>query len=227
VTIDERIREVRGRIAAAAEQAGRSPRAITLVAVSKTVPVDACRAALQAGVTDLGENRAQELREKMDLIGARTRWHFIGHLQTNKVRLVVGAAALIHAVDRIDLATAIARRAARMKLTQDVLLQVNVSGEPNKHGVNPDAVAQLAHDVDALEGVKVRGLMTMPPYPNDPEDSRPLYKELATLRNSIAEEIPSARDLSMGMTRDFEVAIEEGATYVRIGEAVFGPRKTP
>ncbi|MGH2700966.1 MAG: YggS family pyridoxal phosphate-dependent enzyme, partial [Actinomycetota bacterium] len=215
---------VRSSIEAAALRSGRGPSAVTLVAVSKTWPADVALEAIRAGVTDLGENRAQEFKEKVALLEGKARWHFIGHLQTNKVRQVVGACELIHSVDRRALAEAIDRRASTRGLVQDVLIEVNVAGDPNKHGIEPGKTVALAAEVDALAGLRVRGLMTMPPYPEDPEESRPYYKELAALSEQLLEELPQAAELSMGMSRDFEIAVEEGATLVRIGTAIFGPR---
>jgi pyridoxal phosphate enzyme (YggS family) len=224
MTVAERLKAVSTSIEDAARRSGRSPSAVTLVAVSKTWPADVALEAISAGVTDLGENRAQEFKEKVALLEGRARWHFIGHLQTNKVRQVVGACELIHSVDRLALAEAIDRRASSRGLVQDVLIEVNVAGDPNKHGISVARAIALAADVDAMVGVRVRGLMTMPPYPDEPEESRPYYKELAALSKRLLVELPEAAELSMGMTRDFEIAVEEGATIVRIGTAIFGPR---
>ncbi|MGH2777366.1 MAG: YggS family pyridoxal phosphate-dependent enzyme [Actinomycetota bacterium] len=224
MTVAEALSGVRSKIDAAARRSERSPSAVALVAVSKTWPADVVLEAIAAGVTDLGENRAQEFKEKVALLEGKARWHFIGHLQTNKVRQVVGACELIHSVDRRALAEAIDRRASTRGLVQDVLIEVNVAGDPNKHGIEPGKAVALAAEVDALAGLRVRGLMTMPPYPEDPEESRPYYKELAALSEQLLEELPQAAELSMGMSRDFEIAVEEGATLVRIGTAIFGPR---
>jgi pyridoxal phosphate enzyme (YggS family) len=224
VTLAERLRAVQERIAAAATRAGRAEDGITLIAVSKTFPSHVIADALDAGVVDLGENRAQELKEKAAVLGPRPRWHFIGHLQTNKVRQVVGTASLIHSVDRVGLAEAIARRAETLGIAQDVLLEVNISGEGSKHGVEPQGAIALALEVAAFDSLRVRGLMTIPPYPEKPEDSRPLYEDMAELSMRLRSQLPDATDLSMGMTRDFEVAVEQGATHVRVGEAIFGPR---
>ena len=227
MTVSERAGKIRALIGAAARRAGRHEDDIVLVAVTKSFPADVCVAALDAGVTDLGENRAQEFGAKVKLVNGRARWHFIGNLQTNKVRMVVGIADVVHSVDRMELAATMARRAASLGITQDVLVEVNVSGEESKHGVPPEAAIEFAAKVEVHDGLRVRGLMTMPPYPLDPEDSRPMYKELASLGNLLREQLPDARELSMGMTRDFEVAVEEGATMVRVGEALFGPRNRP
>lgn len=216
--------EVTRRVSDAATRASRRPSAVRIVAVTKTFPAQAVMEALSAGITDIGENRAQELRDKFAAIGDRARWHFIGPLQTNKVRFVVGVASLVHSVDRVQVAEAIARRARSLAITQEVLIEVNVSGEHAKHGVEPGRALSLAAEVASLEGVSVRGLMTMPPFPRDPQDSRPFYRRLADLSLELRGDMPDAYELSMGMTRDFEVAVEEGATIVRIGEAIFGPR---
>jgi hypothetical protein len=227
VTFTERLRELSERIDAAAAHAGRTGSEVTLVAVSKTFPAHCVREALAAGVTDFGENRAQELQSKAAEIGEGPRWHFVGHLQSNKVRAVVGAAALVHSVDRMDLAEAIDRRAGFLGVIQDVLVQVNVAGDPAKHGAAPAQALELASAAAELGNVEVRGLMTIPPYPEDPEGSRRPYAALARLGDALAAELGRPVELSMGMTRDFEIAIEEGATLVRVGEALFGARRVP
>jgi pyridoxal phosphate enzyme (YggS family) len=224
MTVAESLARVRRTISDAARGAGRDPDDVTLVAVTKTWPADVVLEAVGAGATDLGENRAQEFRDKVMRLGDRARWHFIGHLQTNKVRHVVGSCELIHSVDRLGLAESIARRAAAAGAEQAVLIEVNVAGDPNKHGVEPARAFALALEVQELKGVRVRGLMTMPPYAEDPELSRPHFKDLAALSAQLVAELPDAGALSMGMSHDFEVAIEEGATIVRVGTAIFGPR---
>jgi pyridoxal phosphate enzyme (YggS family) len=222
VTSSANLARVRERIAAAAERAGRSPDAVLLVAVSKTWPEETLREALGAGVEVFGENRAQELAAKARALEKGARWHFIGHLQTNKVRHVVGVAELVHSVDRLAVAEAIAARAMSLGIVEDVLIEVNVAGDPTKHGVAPADALRLVDAVAALEGVRARGFMTMPPWPERPEDSRPHYRALAQLGREVGAS--SGWELSMGMSRDFEVAIEEGATIVRVGEAIFGRR---
>lgn len=224
MTIADRWGEVVTRVERAAERSGRDPADVTVIAVAKTFPADAVAEAIAAGATDIGENRAQELRDKMAALGDRARWHFVGHLQTNKVRALAGRVALVHSVDRFGLGEAIARRAAGIGTTQDVLIEVNLGGESSKAGVEPARAAALAAEVDALDDIAVRGLMAIPPSAPDPEQTRSFFKELAALRDDVIEGVPSATGLSMGMTRDFEVAIEEGATWVRVGEAIFGPR---
>ena len=224
MTLEERLHVVHERIANACTRAARDPREVTLVAVAKTFPVDRVMAAIEAGALDIGENRAQELKEKAAVIGDRARWHFIGPLQTNKVRQVVGISTLIHSVDRFGLGEAIARRARTMGIVQDVLVEVNIAGEPSKAGVEPPGTVALATELHGLEGIRVKGLMAIPPQTDDPEGARPYFEHLADLGAQLQADVPGAGELSMGMTGDLEVAVEEGATLVRVGRAIFGPR---
>ncbi|MDQ3986945.1 MAG: YggS family pyridoxal phosphate-dependent enzyme [Actinomycetota bacterium] len=221
MTLADRVTRFNNRLAAAADSAGRVPGDITVVAVSKTFPAAAVLEAADMGVSDFGENRAQELKRKLTQIDRPLRWHFVGRLQTNKVRDVVSKVVLVHSVESFRLAEAIGRRATGAGAPQEVLIEVNTGG---KGGIDPAAAVDLAEDADRVDGVSVRGLMTIPAFPHDPEDSRPAYKELADLGAALQERLPGADQLSMGMTRDLEVAIEEGATIVRVGEAIFGPR---
>jgi PLP dependent protein len=217
VSIAENLRAVRERMERAAVRAGRDPASVRLVAVSKTQPADAVRAAYHAGCRDFGENYAQELVDKAAaLADLAPRWHHIGHLQSNKVRALAGKVALYHAVDRASLAAEIARRSERAA----VLLQVNVAGEVQKSGCRPDDLPALVSAVRALGNIELRGLMTMPPAA-EPEAVRPWFRALRELRDHLAPELP---ELSMGMSHDFDVAIEEGATLVRVGTAIFGAR---
>jgi pyridoxal phosphate enzyme (YggS family) len=225
MSIAERYASVCARVEAAAHRAGRDPADVTLVAVSKTWPADVLADAARSGVAVFGENRAQELKEKHAVLGSRVRWHFVGPLQSNKVRAVVGVAELVHSVDRYGLAEAIARRARSLGIVQDVLIEVNVGGEATKHGVEPAGAARLAEEVAGLDGIAVRGLMAIPPRTGDPEEARPYFRDLVAIRDLVAASVPGATDLSMGMSGDFEQAIEEGATIVRVGEAIFGPRR--
>jgi PLP dependent protein len=224
VSFGERHGRVRERMAKAAQRAGRSPSEVRLVAVAKGFGPRAIQEAIDAGVTDVGENRAQDLQEKAPLVDGRVTWHFVGHLQRNKVTTVVGTASLIHSLDRMSLAEAIARRARSSGITQDVLVQVNVAAENTKHGVEPPGMVELAVGAADLDWLVVKGLMTIPPLTEDPERARPYFWKLAQLRGELIGPLPGATELSMGMSRDFEVAIEEGATMVRVGEALFGPR---
>lgn len=218
-----RLAEVRDRIESAAVRSGRAPAEVRLVAVSKKFPLDAIQEAIDLGIEDFGENRAQEFREKVEILGSKARWHFVGHVQTNKARQVLGA-HLVHSVDRYGLAEALDRRARRAGGRQDVLIEVNVSGEPAKHGVEPARLGPLAEEVAGLEGLDLRGLMTMAPRLEDPERARPIFAGLRELSEMVQVSVPGAGELSMGMTDDYEVAVEEGATIVRVGRAIFGPR---
>jgi len=212
----ERVRE---RVAKAAERAGRRPSAVLLIGVSKTVEVARIREAIEGGVPALGENRVQEAKEKVAEIGRPVPWHLIGHLQTNKVRDALEIFDVIHSLDRLDLAKELDKRARARGRTVDALVEVNLAGEASKGGVAPDGLDELLHAVAAMSMVKVRGLMAIPPEAKEPDDSRVWFRALRKLgeRHGFAE-------LSMGMSGDFEVAIEEGATMVRVGTAIFGPR---
>ena len=223
--IGDRWQAVRARVAEACERAGRSPDEVTIVAVSKTHPIDAVRAAAAAGATDFGENYAQELAGKRAELPAELnhiRWHFIGRLQRNKAKLVAGQVALIHAVDSVDLALELSKRTG---IVQPILLSVNVADESTKGGVTPAAVRDLARALAGVPKLRLDGLMTMPPPSDDPEASRPIFDELRGLRDRLADELGAPLPvLSMGMSGDFEVAIAAGATHVRIGTAIFGER---
>lgn len=225
-SIGDRWREVRGRVTEACVAAGRSPDEVTIIAVSKTHPAAAIREALEAGATDFGENYAQELATKMsDLtdVAPRVRWHFIGRLQSNKAKLVAGKVALVHAVDSVSLGTELAKRAGGA--VQPVLISVNVAGEATKGGVTPADAPALARALAATAGLRLDGLMTMPPPSDDPEASRPAFEALATLRDQLVSELGHPLPvLSMGMSGDYEVAIACGATHVRVGTAIFGVR---
>jgi PLP dependent protein len=218
-----RLADVRRRIAEAADRAGRSASAVTLVAVSKGFPVDRVLELRAAGHADFGESKAQELRDKAAAAGPGVRWHFVGQLQRNKVRNVVGVATLIHSVDRLRLAEAIADRAQRDGRVQRVLVQVNVAQEPAKAGCRPEEALPLVARVRALPGVACQGLMAIPPMEGDP---RPHFRLLREQRDELRSRFPEVQHLSMGMSNDFDVAVEEGATIVRVGEAIFGPRET-
>jgi PLP dependent protein len=223
--IATRLAEVRERIARAAERAGRAPGDVTIVAVSKRHPIEAIAAAHRAGVTDVGENYAQEMVAKMEaLSGVPLAWHFIGRLQKNKARLVVGRAALIHAVDSIDLAREVARRAAERGIVQPILVALSAAGEARKTGVDPAAAGALLDEIAGLPALDCAGLMTMPPWPEAPEDSRPYFRDLRRTRDRLTTPTRPLPHLSMGTTGDLEVAVEEGATLVRVGTALFGPR---
>jgi pyridoxal phosphate enzyme (YggS family) len=217
---------VQERIAAAARRAGRREDAVLLVGVSKTVDAERVRAAIAAGVPALGENRVQEAREKIAILGRPRPWHLIGHLQTNKVKDALESFDLIHSVDRLPLAEALSRRAAEAGRRADVLVQVNVGEEPQKGGLRADELRGALETMAGLPGLRLRGLMTIPPLPHAPEDSRPYYKEMGRLLDEARRwgHAPDLTELSMGMSGDFEVGVEEGATIVRVGTAIFGSR---
>jgi len=227
MSIHENILSLRSRIAAAAVAAGRDPADVRLVAVSKTKPASMVEEAFRAGQTVFGENYVQELAAKAREVTSPVEWHFIGHLQSNKVRQIAGIVSMIHSVDRLSLAEEIDRQWGRLERTCDVLVQVNVSGEKSKSGTTTDEAVGLVRAVAALPHLRVRGLMTMPPFFDDPEAARPCFRELRRLALQIDEcAIPgvSMEELSMGMSGDFAAAVAEGATLVRIGSAIFGGR---
>lgn len=221
--VAERYEVLRRQVADAADVSGRDPEAVTIVAVTKTVGVDAVRDALVAGIRDFGENRVQEFTGKHGVF-PEARWHFIGTLQTNKVKDIVGKAHLIHSVDSLRLLSHIERKAAEHGVIQPVLLQVNISGEQAKHGLEPDALPEVLVEAAHMDSVEVRGLMTMAPL-GRAEDVRWVFRGLREVRDSLRATLPDGVELehlSMGMTGDFRVAVEEGATIVRIGRALFG-----
>jgi pyridoxal phosphate enzyme (YggS family) len=228
VSIADRLTEVRARIDRAARSAGRDPASVTLVAVSKTFPIAAVRQAYEAGQRDFGENRVQEALQK---IGATSdldiRWHLLGHLQTNKARKAAPAFAMIQSVDSVELLQKLDAAAAEAGHTPDLLIQVDLAGEATKFGVPPADVPRLLEAAAVCGAARVVGLMTLPPLPERSEDARPWFRQLRDLRDGwLASGVPAAmlRQLSMGMSGDFEVAVAEGATLVRVGTAIFGER---
>jgi hypothetical protein len=220
----ERLASVRAGIAAAAARSGRSPEAVTLVAVSKTISVEGIREALSAGVRILGENRVQEAREKVALLPGLASWHLIGHLQSNKAKLAVQLFDCIHSLDSVRLAEDLDRHAEATGKIQRCLIEVNVGEEVQKSGALEAEVRQILEAARRLPHLTIEGLMAVPPFLDDPEDVRPFFRRLRLLRDTLRQEGFSLEALSMGMTHDFEVAVEEGATLVRIGTALFGPR---
>ncbi len=227
-TIKENLHAIEERITRAAEKYDRDPKSVRLVAVSKTKPPALAKAAVEAGALILGENYIQEARDKVtQLEGLSVEWHFIGHLQSNKAKYAVPLFTLIHSVDSVKLAREINKSAAKIDKIQDILLQVNLSGEATKSGATAQAALDLARDISQLENVRIKGLMTMPPFFDDPEGARPFFRELTALSNPIDDAClfnVAMEELSMGMTGDFEAAIAEGATLVRVGTAIFGAR---
>ncbi len=223
--IHERLQQVRQQIDSAAGRSGRPGDAITLIAVSKTHPPEAVQLAIEAGQMDFGENRVQELLSKASLLPAALRWHLIGHLQSNKIRKVLPICEMIHGVDSLSLAQDIDRIAAELGLFPRVLLEVNVSGEASKFGFQPGQLLKDLASLLKLPRLSVEGLMTVAPHVENPGEVRPVFRHLRLLRDRCESEgAASLPLLSMGMTNDFEVAIEEGATHVRIGSALFGTR---
>jgi pyridoxal phosphate enzyme (YggS family) len=227
--LKQRLEQVKERIRQAAESCARDPDSIRLVAVSKTVAADTVREAIEAGATILGENYVQEARDKFKaLVQYHVSCHFIGHLQSNKAKYAVRLFDLIHSVDSLKLARELDKQAAKVDKVQQILVQVNISGENTKSGIPADEAAGLIAETGRLKNLAVKGLMTMPPYFYQPEKVRPFFAALRELRDRInAQSLPnvSLDELSMGMTGDFEVAVKEGATLVRIGTAIFGERK--
>jgi len=225
----KRLQTVKNRIQTAARACGRNPGTIRLVVVSKTVPTERVRQAIQTSATILGENYIQEARTKFnDLATTPVSWHFIGHLQSNKAKYAVRLFDLIHSVDTLKLARELDKQSRKINKIQEILIQVNISEEASKSGVNVKDTLTLLKDISRLENLSVKGLMTMPPYFNAPEKVRPYFAALRNLRDRLEQQgllNVGLNELSMGMTGDFEVAIQEGATLVRIGTAIFGDRQ--
>ena len=228
MSISDRLIEVRARIAAAARTAGRDPDSILLIAISKTFPIELVREASAAGQRDFGENRVQEALDKFaasrDL---PVQWHLVGHLQSNKARRAAHAFTTIQSIDSLELLRKVDLAAAEADTTPELLIQAELAGEATKFGVPPADMLPLFEAASSLRAARVVGVMTLPPYPKTPEDSRPWFRQLRELRDTwLAAGVPAAmlRELSMGMSGDFEVAIQEGATIVRVGTAIFGRR---
>jgi hypothetical protein len=218
VSIRDNIAAVEERIARACERAGRAREDVMLVAVSKTFPAEFVDEAIAAGVTDIGENRVQEARDKKPLVRGGVRWHLIGHLQTNKAKDAVKLFDVIEAIDSFDLAEKLARAAEGQGKTIDVMLQVNIGDEPQKSGLARGEVDVVARQIAGLASLRLIGLMAIPPV-GTPDESRPYFRELRSMRDALG-----LKELSMGMSEDFEAAIEEGSTMVRVGRAIFGSR---
>ncbi len=215
------------RIAAAAKRSGREPSSVKLIVVTKTVDVERIQKAVSAGATILGENRVQEAKEKIEKLGPVAQWHLIGRLQTNKAKYAVKLFNLIHSVDSLELAHELDKQAVKFGKIQDVLIEVSIAGEVRKAGVAMQDVVAFVREAAMLKNISIKGLMTIPPLLDDPEAVRPYFRMLRELAVNIAKEnIPrlSMQEFSMGMSGDFEVAIEEGATMVRVGTAIFGGR---
>lgn len=230
--IARNVEAVFANIRLAAQRAGRQAGSIRLIAVTKSVSVDRIRLAIEAGVRILGENRLQEALPKLTAVGPRAdlAWHFIGRLQRRKVKAVVGRFEMIHSVDSVELAAEIDRRAGEAGLCQPVLLEVNIGGEPSKAGFLPASVPDALATLDGMPNLSIRGLMAIPPATSDPEAARPYFRRLSELARSQAGlglHRVRMEHLSMGMSQDYAIAVEEGATMVRLGTAIFGPRPKP
>lgn len=225
-SLTENITFVKDKIEAAARRSGRKVEDITLVAVTKTVPVERIKEAVDLGIRDLGENRVQELLSKQPAI-ENVNWHLIGHLQRNKVKKIWDSVSLIHSVDSIELAKELNKRAMSAESKVNILLEVNVAGEESKYGISPEEVVPMARELSGWTGLTVCGLMTVAPYVTDPEEVRPVFRKMASLKREVESlNLPNVqmKYLSMGMSNDFEIAIEEGSNLVRIGSAIFGER---
>ena len=225
--IAENIRSVEQRIQAACARAGRRRDEVTLICVTKTMPVTDLQEAYDEGQRNFGENRVQEITEKYPLLPDDIRWHMIGHLQRNKVKYLMDRVVMIHSVDSASLARTISKEAVKAGRTMDILLEVNAAGEESKFGLSYEEVLPLVREIAPLPGVHICGLMTVAPYTDDPETNREFFKKLRDLSVDIDRQSidnVSMHTLSMGMTGDFEVAIEEGATHIRVGTAIFGKR---
>ena len=225
--LQENYREVEAKVRQAAERAGRDPEEITLIAVSKTKPLSDIEELIRIGVTEFGENKPQELRDKFEQVSQPVHFHQIGHLQTNKVKYIIDKAVLIHSVDSMHLAEQIQKEAEKRGLTAEVLIEVNAAEEETKFGVTVEEAPSLVREISTLPNIKIRGLMTIAPFVDDPEENRPVFRRMKQLLLDIKSQKIDNVDmnvLSMGMTNDFEVAIEEGATMVRVGTAIFGAR---
>lgn len=225
--ISENIDIIRQKIAKAAERAGRNPNDVLLLAVSKTIDNERIRQAVDCGLNELGENKVQEITDKFDTLERDVKWHMIGHLQTNKVKYIIDKVELIHSVDSIKLAQEINKRAAKCGRVMDVLVEINVADEESKFGITCDMAENVIRQMALMENIKVRGLMTVAPNVENGEENRPVFKRLRQLLVDInGKKIDNVNMdiLSMGMTGDYEVAVEEGATIVRVGTGIFGPR---
>ena len=225
--VTENLNQVRENIKAACEAAGRDPKEVTLIAVSKTKPVHMLQEAYDAGARVFGENKVQEITDKYPQLPKDIQWHMIGHLQRNKVKYLIGKVVLIHSVDSLRLAEQIEHEAAKADIVMPVLIEVNVAEEESKFGTTSEAAMQLVEAVSKLPHIKIRGLMTIAPFTDNPEDNRIYFRKLKQLSVDIKSKNIDNVDmdeLSMGMTGDYEVAIEEGATMVRVGTGIFGKR---
>lgn len=227
VKLEENLKNVEENIMAACKRAGRDRSEITLIAVSKTKPVDMLQEVYDQGIREFGENKVQELCDKIEVLPGDIHWHMIGHLQTNKVKYLVGKTALIHSVDSLHLAQEIEKQAAKQEVVVPILVEVNIAEEKSKFGIHKEEAFELVKSIALLPHLRIQGLMTIAPFVEDPEDNRLYFRQIHQLSVDIKEQnIDNVRMdvLSMGMTGDYTVAIEEGATMVRVGTGIFGER---
>lgn len=225
--LKENLTKVEGNIQKACDKAGRKRSEVTLIAVSKTKPVEMLQEIYDEGIREFGENKVQEMCEKMELMPQDIKWNMIGHLQTNKVKYIIGKTSLIHSVDSLKLAEEIQKQAVKHDVTADILVEVNIANEESKFGISKDETIQMVRDIAKLDHLKIKGLMTIAPFVEDPEDNRLYFREIKQLSVDINNQNidnVSMDVLSMGMTGDYMVAIEEGATMVRVGTGIFGER---
>ena len=225
--IKSNIENVRSRIEQAALKSGRKASDVTLVGVSKRISNDLIIEGINSGLNNLGENYAQEFRDKYEILDredSKLNWHFIGHLQKNKIKYVIGKMGLFHSLDSTGLAEEIDKRAGQLDINVDMLIEINCAGEGSKTGIPFEEALALLEHAGKLKNITIRGFMTMAPYSEDPEDARPYFRKLREFRDTVLTDYPEANELSMGMSGDFEVAVEEGATIVRVGTSIFGER---
>ncbi len=228
--LTENLASVERKIAEACARAGRSREEVKLIAVSKTKPVEMLSEVYAAGIRDFGENKPQEVRDKYPQLPQDIRWHMIGHLQRNKIKYIIDKVCMIHSVDSVRLAQAIGEAAGKLGIVMPVLVEVNVAGEESKDGIRPEDAENFVREISALPNIRVEGLMTIAPFTDNPEENRPYFRKLRKLCVDIQEkniDNVNMYSLSMGMTGDYEVAIEEGATMVRVGTGIFGERIYP
>ncbi len=225
--IKDNLNEVKDRVAQASIRSGRQPEDITLIAVTKTLPVDVINAAMTFGVTDIGENKVQEVMDKYDVILNEPKWHLIGHLQTNKVKYIVDKVSLIHSVDSLRLAEEISKRSEKVEKVMDILIQINVADESTKFGIQREEIFELVEQVAELPNIRIKGLMAIAPNTDDEAALRKYFSEMKDIFETLKKTMYNKTDmtyLSMGMSNDYEIAIEEGANMVRIGTGIFGAR---
>ena len=223
----ENVAYIQSKIAAAAQKSGRSPSDVKLIGVTKTIDIERMRALLNLGVKSLGENKPQELVEKYNILGSEPEWHLIGHLQTNKVKLVIDKVSMIHSLDSLRLANEINRRSADINRKTNVLVEINIASEPSKHGIAPGETSEFVGQLVEMKHLNVCGLMCIAPYVDEPEKNRIYFVKMRQIFIDIKSKYVHNKDildLSMGMTNDYEIAVEEGATMVRIGTGIFGLR---